>query len=342
MAGARTGLALGKFAPLHRGHQLVIDTGLSEIDDMVVLIYDASDTTAVPLGVRSAWLRELYPQVEVLEAWDGPKEVGYSSDLKKAHETYVRSLLGARAITHFYSSEPYGEHMSRALGAIDRRVDPDKTRVPISASLIREDPFRYREYVHPRVYRDLITNVVFVGAPCSGKTTLAERLSREFATTWMPEYGREYWEKHQVERRLTPAQLVELAEGHIERETRFLEKANRYLFTDTNAITTLTFARYYHGTADKRLVELADCAWRRYDLTFVCDIDFPYKESWDRSGAANRAAFQRQALGDLAQRKVPYVLLRGPVEQRVAQVRDSLARFHKYMNLAGFHVGADG
>ena len=30
----------------------------------------------------------------------------------------------------------------------------------------------------------------------------------------MPEYGREYWEAHQSQRRLTLAQLVEVAQGH--------------------------------------------------------------------------------------------------------------------------------
>jgi nicotinamide riboside kinase len=38
---------------------------------------------------------------------------------------------------------------------------------------------------------------------------LAERLAREFRTQWMREYGREYWERHQIDRRLTPTQLVE-------------------------------------------------------------------------------------------------------------------------------------
>jgi HTH-type transcriptional regulator, transcriptional repressor of NAD biosynthesis genes len=333
-AGIRRGLTLGKYAPLHRGHQSVIETGLAEMDEMVVMIYDAPETTSVPLAVRAAWIREMYPDAEVVEAWDGPTEVGYSPELKRAHEAYIRNALGPRKVTHFYSSEPYGEHVSRALDAVDRRVDVARRRVPVSATQIRAEPFRYRQCMTPRVYRDLITNVVFLGAPCSGKTTLAERLAQEFGTRWMPEYGREYWEAHHVERRLTPTQLVEIAEGHIEGETRMLQEANRYLFTDTNAITTLTFARYYHGVAEPRLMELADQAVIRYDLTFVCAIDFPYQESRDRSGEANRAAFQNQVLEDLAWRKVPYVLLSGSVERRIDCVRGLLQRFRKYMNLA--------
>lgn len=329
----KKGLTLGKYAPLHRGHQLVIETGMSEMDEMVVIIYDAPETTPVPLAVRAGWIRSLYPNVRVIEAWDGPSEVGYTSELMRAHERYIIKNTGIKDVTHFYSSEQYGEHMSSALGAIDRRVDAARERVPISATRIRSNPFDHRKYVHPLVYRDLITNVVFLGAPCSGKTTLAEHLAREFDTQWMPEYGRKYWNTHQVNRRLSPVQLVEIAERHLTMEDGLLEQSNRYLFTDTNAITTATFARYYHGTIEPRLRTLADQAISRYDLVFVCDIDIPYDDTWDRSGEVNRTAFQRQVISDLKQCKVPFFLLGGTLEDRCSQVRWVLSRFTKYMNV---------
>lgn len=67
-----TGMTLGKFAPLHRGHQHVIETALRENDHVIVLIYAAPDIKCSPLEVRSHWIRQLYPQVEVIEAIDGP------------------------------------------------------------------------------------------------------------------------------------------------------------------------------------------------------------------------------------------------------------------------------
>lgn len=326
------GLTLGKFAPLHKGHQLVIDTAIAEMDGLSIIIYDAPETTPVPLNVRSDWIRKLYPQVEIIEAWDGPTEVGDTQEIKRKHEDYILNNLKIQGITHFYSSEFYGEHMSIALGAINRMVDPLRSAVPISGIQIRENPFAHRENVDPLVYRDLITNVAFLGAPSTGKTTIAERMAKEFGTQWMPEYGREYWEKNQVDRKLSLEQLVEVAEGHLEREENLLYEANRYLFTDTNALTTVVFSQHYHGYALPRLMELATQAMLRYDLVFLCDIDIPYDDTWDRSGDANRKVFQKKIIGDLLIRKIPFFVLSGSIETRIQTVKTVLSKYQKYRN----------
>lgn len=333
MTLVKRGLTLGKFAPLHKGHQFLIETAIDEMEEVVVLIYDAPETTYVPLNVRGNWIRTLYPSVKVIEVWGGPTEVGNTPKIKKMHEDYILNQLKIRDMTHFYSSEFYGEHMSLALGAVNRIVDNERTRFSISGTAIRENPYVYREYVHPLVYRDLIINIVFLGAPSTGKTTIAEEMAKELNTVWMPEYGREYWEAHQINRRLSLEQLVEIAEGHREREEKLLYSANTYLFTDTNAITTYMFCHYYHQKVATRLAELATQAASRYDLVFVCDIDIPYDDTWDRSGDANRQTFQKQIISDLRTRKIPYFLLSGNLKRRVEVVKKILQRYQKYNNL---------
>jgi HTH-type transcriptional regulator, transcriptional repressor of NAD biosynthesis genes len=255
-----------------------------------------------------------------------PRTVG----LTRAHDEYILRVLEGRKVTHFYSSEFYGEHVSKALSAIDRRVDPARDRFPVSATAIRADAYRHRHLVSPRVYRDLVTNVVFLGAPSTGKTTLCEKLAAAFNTVWVPEYGREYWEEHQVDRRLTPAQLVEIAEGHIALEEERLLEANRYVFTDTNALTTLLFARHYHGSAEPRLEELAEQTASRYGVTFLCGDEIPYDGTWDRSGEVNRADMQRWTVEELEQRGIDHSLLTGSFDERMDLVMRTLgARIKK-------------
>ena len=44
MSGTKTGLTLGKFAPLHKGHQLIIDTALSELNWVATCSYPKRTT----------------------------------------------------------------------------------------------------------------------------------------------------------------------------------------------------------------------------------------------------------------------------------------------------------
>jgi HTH-type transcriptional repressor of NAD biosynthesis genes len=197
----KTGLTLGKFAPLHKGHQFMIETALGEVAELIVLVYD-TDVIEVPLDVRAGWIKKLYPQVTVIEAWDGPD--GYSSEraFEIIQEQYIIKALNGRKITHFYSSEFYGAHVSKALGAVDRRIDEARRTVSVSATMIRSDPWQYREFINAVVYQDLITKVVFVGAMSTGKSTIAEALAEQYHTTFASEYGRDYWTEHQVDRRI--------------------------------------------------------------------------------------------------------------------------------------------
>ncbi|MBK1826103.1 AAA family ATPase [Haloferula rosea] len=319
------GLTLGKFAPLHRGHQLLIERALLENEKVIVMIYDCPEITPIPLQIRAKWIRELYPQVEVLEAWDGPQEVGDSPEIMRQHEDYLLQMLAGRKVDAFYSSEFYGDHVSRALGAEDRQVDVGRIAFPVSGTAVREDPYAHRHFVDPLVYRDLIVKVLFLGAPSTGKTTLADRMAEELSTVWMPEYGREYWEAYQVERRLTQEQLVEIAEGHIEREDVLMLQADRFLFVDTDARTTRIFSRYYHQSVHPRLEDLAGKATERYDLVFLCGDDIPYRDSWDRSGEINRKWMQEQIREDLIMRGNAFIELRGDLDERVARVRQELS-----------------
>lgn len=324
------GMTLGKFAPLHRGHQHLIETAIAETEHVIVVIYDAPEVTRWPLPMRAGWIKELYPGVEVILAWDGPREVGDDPALTRRHDEYLQQLLAGRDITHFFSSEFYGDHVSRALGAMDRRVDVDRAIIPISGTEIRAALFRYRQHLDPVVYRDLITKVVFLGAPSTGKSTLAEHLAVQHKTLWLPEYGREYWEAHHTNRRLTLEQLVEIAEEHRRREEALTLNANRYLFIDTDATTTFQFSLDYHGTVHPRVAAMADECARRYDLFFICGIDIPYDDTWDRSGEVHREAFQTKIQADLLARGTPLIQLSGTLEDRASQVNRVLSEFDKF------------
>ena len=333
----KIGLTLGKYAPFHKGHEYVIQTMLEEMDEAVVVIYDTA-ATPVPLQIRAGWIRRLFPEVTVIESWDGPD--GYSSErsFEILQERHIAGLLGDRKIAAFYCSEFYGAHMAKALEAADRRVDEARVQVPISASLIRDDPYKHRQFVSDLVYRDLIVKAVFLGAMSTGKSTLAEALAERYQTTFAPEYGRDYWTEHQVDRRVSLRAFDEIALGHIDREEAAFLKANKYCFVDTNAITTYMYALDYHGRAPELLTRLAQENASRYDLFFLCQDDIPYDDTWDRSGEQKREIFHKQIVADLKARRIPYIPLKGSLEERMTAVDEVLRRFEPYRNFFGSRI----
>lgn len=328
----RRGLTLGKFAPFHRGHQMLVETALAEVDELVVMVYD-TDVIEVPLQVRAGWIRDLNPSVRIIEAWDGPEGYGDTPEIRSEQETYILKKLNGLRITHFYSSEFYGDHVSRALGAEDRRIDEARLAVPIRGTELRADYFAGRKYLAPQVYADLITKVCFMGATSTGKTTLTQSLAEHYNTVWMPEYGGAYWLEKQVNRRITLEQFEEIAPEHNRREDALTLESRKYLFCDTNPITTYVYAKDYHGCAGPILTRLAREAEKRYDLFFLCDTDIPYADTWDRSGDQKREWFQKQIIGDLAERRIPFFTVRGSLDERVAYVSKILKQHRKFCNL---------
>lgn len=334
------GLTLGKFAPFHKGHQLLIQTALAEVEQLLVMVYP-TEVTTIPLQVRAGWIQSLYPSVQIIEAWDGPPGYGDSPQVKQAQERYILQRLAGRRVSHFYCSEFYGEHVSAALNAVDRRVDEARSAVPVSGTAIRSHPYAYRHFLDPLVYRDLITKVCFVGAPSTGKTTLARALADRLHTQWMPEYGADFWREHQQDRRISLEQFERIAPEHLRREDELLLQCDRYLFCDTCPITTYHFAKDYCGRAGPVLTECARQSEKRYDLFFLCDTDIPYHDTPDRSGDFKRQWFQKLIIDDLNERRIPFFTLRGSLPARMQTVIDVLARHAKFANVIDLQAPRD-
>ncbi len=318
-----TGLVLGKFAPLHRGHQYLIETARSQVGRLYVLVYEDEGLSKAPLTTRARWVRYLYPDVTVIEGHGSPTCTGMDEQTKRTQDEYLRKVARDNDVrfTHFFASEKYVEHVAAALGATPVMVDQERLREPISATRIRDNPHGMKAWLHPYVYRDLVEKVVFLGAESTGKSTLAARLAEVYQTTHVPEYGRAYWlENRDAAGKLGALDMVAIAAGHRMMEDMACEVANRYCFIDTNALTTRLFARAYGVETPLLLSYWADQCVSRYRHVFVCDTDIPYEQDGTRGSVVGQAYQQQAVINDLYHRGIEYHLLRGTVEKRVAQV----------------------
>jgi len=80
----------------------------------------------------------------------------------------------------------------------------------------------------------------------------------------------------------------------------------------------------YHGHALPELANLADRCRQRYDITFLCEDDIPYDNTWDRRGIKTRAASQKKTADELLAREIPFFRITGDVKQRVSAVNAAL------------------
>ena len=62
----RRGLIVGKFSPLHRGHQYLIERALAECEELVLLSYAKPELPGCDTVRRRRWLTALYPQARSL------------------------------------------------------------------------------------------------------------------------------------------------------------------------------------------------------------------------------------------------------------------------------------
>ncbi len=151
----KTGLTVGKFAPLHRGHQHLIETALTETEHLIGVGNQSTTLTTIQMHVRAGWIRTLYPMVEVLEAPDAPEISGNSPEIRKIHEDFLKTLMAGRRIDVFFSSEPYGDWAAQVLHCDHRIIDRERIRVPISATDIRANREAYSHFLDPMVLADV-------------------------------------------------------------------------------------------------------------------------------------------------------------------------------------------
>ncbi len=146
------GFTIGKFAPLHKGHESLIEKGIKENDEFYILIND-TDVSDVSLETRALWIKQLYPSAHIILGKNPPKKFGMDEESIKIQTDYLKEVFKDIPVNRFYSSEEYGKYVARDLNVENIKVD--KT-IPISATNIRKNPESNKKYMEDIVYKTFI------------------------------------------------------------------------------------------------------------------------------------------------------------------------------------------
>ncbi len=308
---AKRGVIVGKFYPPHRGHRFLIETAEAQVDHLTVIVCGKPAQT-VPASLRACWLREIHPNVEILEVADT-----LSDDDSEGWASYTRELLGCTPDVVF-TSEDYGEPFAHYLGCRHVLVDRERTRISCSGTAIRACPLEHWGFLEPCVRAYFVKRVAIIGAESSGSTTLAQALAAHYKTVWVPEYGREYAE---IKMRGPDAlvwrseEFIRIAVQQCAMEDAAARQADRVLVCDTPAFATSLWHERYLGRLSPDVENLA--ASHQYDLYFLTDVDIPFVQDGTRDGEHIRLGMHTRFVEWLNTHGRPFTLLSGSPDRRL-------------------------
>lgn len=353
----RRGLIVGKFSPLHRGHELLIARALEACDELVIVSYSNPEYAGCERTRRAHWLAALFPQTtrlvlddaelrrRCIEAGEPVATLPANDAPAGVHREFVGWLcrvLLRTSVDAVFTSEDYGDGFALHLGRYFRRsgvadarvrhvsVDPARAAVPISASAVRSDVHLHRGFLSSEVYSDFIARVCLLGGESSGKTTLARALAERLRTVWVPEYGRELWVRRAGN--LSFEDMIDIGETQVAQERAASRHARRWLICDTSPLTTLFYCLDGFGRADPRLDALAG---RSYDHVILCEPDFAFVQDGSRRDEAFRARQTDWYRRELARRRIAYLSVGGVLDERVRIVETWLASGTASVGAAG-------
>jgi nicotinamide riboside kinase len=167
-------------------------------------------------------------------------------------------------------------------------------------------------------------------------------LADHFQTVWVPEYGREHWEKKvsgltssEASPSWSEEEFIHIAQEQQRREDLSARQCNRILFCDTNAFATGTWYERYFHTRNALVDSIGQQS--KADLYLLTAPDVPFVQDGFRDGQHIRNWMHdrfAEQLTNLHQcdPAVRIVQICGTFEQRLATAIASVDRMLSSLN----------
>lgn len=213
-------------------------------DDEQIKVFMVNDTE---LGIDESmsesnwdiWLRCVEEQVEKLEESIEDKLDGFTEyTWYVGEQSYVDSLKKRR----------YNKKMDNTFSVVDDVVYVERSKNPISATMIRENPIKYWNKIAWPFRQYFSTNILITGTASEGKSTLTRDIATYFGLPYSEEYGRtymEYYGKDDTDLTVTDFQQF-LIEQRRDTQKKIESAGNSgVVISDTDNLVTLMYAKAY-------------------------------------------------------------------------------------------------
>ncbi len=260
----KIGVIFGKFYPIHTGHINMIYEAFSKVDELHIVVcsdderdlklFKNSRMKKMPTSQdRLRWVQQIFKYEKEIYVHHLSENgiVGYPNGWQEWSDR-VKELFKTKKInpTEVFSSEeqdkePYEKYLNLKVNL----VDPKREDFNISATKIRNNPYKYWGYIPKEVRPFFVKTVAILGGESSGKSVLVSKLANVFNTTSAWEYGREFVfsELGGDEQAMQYSDYPQMAIGHKKYIDYAQKHAFKVAFVDTDYITTQAFCIQYEG-----------------------------------------------------------------------------------------------
>ncbi|HEX6191225.1 MAG TPA: AAA family ATPase [Chitinophagaceae bacterium] len=306
----KKGLVFGKFMPPHKGHLALIDKAYNNCDLLQVLLCYTKEEP-IPGELRVEWMTQVlmnYPSTILIPYCYNPQLLPNTSvaseEVSELWAAAFQQLVPDTDI--LFTSEKYGEYVSRFMHIEHMLYDEMRSEHPISATAIRENPFLHWDWIAEPARRYFVKKVAILGSESTGKSLMAKNLAKYFHTSYVPEMARDIVEKTDTCTIDDLYKIASLQATHIQKE---LQKANRILFSDTDLTTTASYAAFLFNHQLEVSEEIRKI--NQFDLYLFLETDCPFVQDGTRLDEAMRNSLSRHHEEYLHRNNIPFTKITG-------------------------------
>lgn len=160
--------------------------------------------------------------------------------------------------------------------------------------------------------RQKVRRIAIVGPESTGKTDLARYLAEQYQSAWVPEFARAYLEN--LHRPYAKDDLLTIAHGQVQSENALAEKANHFLFCDTNLVVIKIWSEFKYHSCDPEILTLMRN--QKYDLHLLMDVDLPWEDDPLREHPDKRQKLFDLYKAELENTQTKFTIIRGDYASR--------------------------
>lgn len=285
----KIGMYGGSFNPLHLGHVNDIIQAANQCEKLYVVLSNTNDPNEIDHRERLMWLKSITSDMENVEVFE-------IFDRNTSKETYdwnlgaqdIKNYIGDKIDVVFSGDDYKGRNIWESLYPKSEVIYFPREEIDISSTQIRENPFKYYDYLPTIVQRHYIKKVCVIGTESCGKSTLVRNLAKYFNTTYVEEAGRFICDEAGGIDNMQKYHYFEILFKHKQLEKDALNHANRVLLIDTDSLITLYYYQLGFGSNDKTDKDFESIATaisnlNDYDLYIFLEPDVKWVQDGTRT-----------------------------------------------------------